>query len=124
MRGRVHVVGRVEQTALEAWYRNASVFAFPSRVEGFGYPPLEAMARGVPVVSSTGGSLPEVLGDAALLVGPDDVVGWSHAVDRIVGAAEVRAQAVAMGYTLVRRYDWPTAARRVAELTAGLLGSP
>ncbi len=69
-KGRVHLDGHVAEAALAGLYANAAVFAFPSLAEGFGIPPLEAMAAGVPVVASTAGALPETLGDAAVLVDP------------------------------------------------------
>ena len=73
-------------------YNAATVFAFPSRYEGFGLPPLEAMACGTPVVASVASSLPEVLGDAALLAGPDDLPAWVAALWRLLADAELRAE--------------------------------
>lgn len=81
---RVVVTGHVDEETLQKLYRDASVFLFLSRYEGFGLPPLEAMARGVPVVASDRSSMPEVLGDAALLVDPDDIQAAASAVCRIL----------------------------------------
>ena len=81
---RVVVAGHVDEEALARLYGEASVFLFLSRYEGFGLPPLEAMGRGVPVVSSDRASMPEVLGDAALLVDPDDIQAAATAVCRIL----------------------------------------
>ena len=69
---------------LAAQYRGAALFAFPSIDEGFGLPPLEAMAHGVPVVAARAGALPEVLGDAACFVDPGDVAGWAAAMEAIL----------------------------------------
>jgi len=80
---RVLVTGHVDEERLLQLYRQASVFLFLSRYEGFGLPPLEAMAHGLPVISSDRASLPEVLGDAAILVDPDDIEAAANAVRRI-----------------------------------------
>ena len=99
---RVVRTGWLEPSALAALLQGASVLAFPSLYEGFGFPPLEAMAAGVPVVATRAGSLPEVLGDGAFLVdvGDDDGVGgraWSgsstirRSVERLVAAGAARA---------------------------------
>ena len=69
----------------------AEVFAFPSEFEGFGLPPLEAMACGIPVVCSDAASLPEVVGDAGMVVPPRDVKAWVQAIDRLLGDPTLRA---------------------------------
>jgi Glycosyltransferase len=99
------VVGWASESELATEYRAADVFVYPSIYEGFGLPLLEAMAAGTPVVASTGGSIPEVAGDAALLADPYDVAGLADAIRRIAGdgslAAELRARALerAASYT-------------------------
>ncbi|XXF80092.1 glycosyltransferase family 1 protein [Myxococcaceae bacterium GXIMD 01537] len=93
--------------------RRAAVFAFPSRYEGFGLPPLEAMRLGVPVISSNAGSLPEVCGDAALLVSPDDAEGLSRAIERVLGSPEERRRLSEAGRHQAERFTW----RRAAEQT-------
>ncbi|MGI9437772.1 MAG: glycosyltransferase family 4 protein [Geminicoccaceae bacterium] len=80
----VTITGHVAEARLQQLYRDATVFLFLSRYEGFGLPPLEAMAQGVPVVSSDRASMPEILGDAALLVNPDDSEAAAAAVRRII----------------------------------------
>ena len=114
MRGRVLVAGRVSGDRLERWYRHADVFVFPSRVEGFGYPPLEAMRRGVPVVASTGGSLPEVLGDGALFVDPDHADGVASTVEMLMDDHSLRHDLVARGRAVAARYTWPRTADAMA----------
>ncbi len=112
---RVIVAGSVDDDRLEDWYRNASVFVFPSLTEGFGYPPLEAMARGVPVISSTGGSLPEVLGDAALFHQPTDAEAILALVTRVTQDPELRADLVARGRARAAGFTWRRAAEAMEE---------
>src|ERR1035437_404159 len=118
--GRVIVRGRVDQDELEAWYRGASVFMFPSRTEGFGFPPLEAMQRSVPVISSNCGSLPEVLGDAALYHGPDDATAVRELVERLMKNAELRQHQIDLGLARAARYRWDVAAEQTAQLIASM----
>lgn len=94
----------------------AEVFAFPSEFEGFGLPPLEAMACGLPVVCSNAASLPEVVGDAGLLLPPRDVSEWVGALDRLLGDASLRADLGAKGLLRARRFSWGTAAERTLEV--------
>lgn len=99
----------------------ATVFAYPSVYEGFGFPPLEAMLCGVPVVAGAAGALPEVLGDAAEFVEPRDVDGLANAVGALaVPDAPRRAELVARGTARVRRYDWTTTADRMVALYRSL----
>lgn len=116
--GRVHVVGRVSQAELEAWYDHAAVFVFPSRAEGFGFPPLEAMRRGVPVVAARSASLPEVLGEAALYheVGAAEEIAVQ--VRRVVDDSELRSQLIEAGREMSSRYSWDRAATAMARLLA------
>ena len=85
MRQDVRFFGFVPDRTLAALYRLASVFAFPSLYEGFGLPPLEAMACGTPVVTSRISSLPEVVGDAAILVDPYSVEDIADGLERVLG---------------------------------------
>jgi glycosyltransferase involved in cell wall biosynthesis len=116
MDGRVIVRGRVDDDELEAWYRNASVFLFPSLTEGFGYPPVEAMQRSVPVISSNRGSLPEILGDAALYHGPDDVAAVRELVERIIGDSDLRQRMISLGLAQAARYRWEVTAAQMAQI--------
>ncbi|KAB8330865.1 glycosyltransferase family 4 protein, partial [Scytonema tolypothrichoides VB-61278] len=98
-------------------YRACTLFAFPSRYEGFGLPPLEAMACGAPVVVSDASSLPEVVGGAALRVAPDDVVGWAAAISRLLGDPALRADLRRRGFAQAARFSY----RRAAEETLAVL---
>jgi glycosyltransferase involved in cell wall biosynthesis len=94
----------------------ATALAYPSVYEGFGLPPLEAMAAGVPVVASNGGALPEVLGDAALLPDPADVDAIADALARVLGDDALRSALVARGHERAARYSWPRAGDDLAGL--------
>lgn len=87
---RVHRLGRVPRAELDALLAGATAVPFPSRYEGFGNGVLEAMARGVPVVAAAALALPEVVGDAGLLVAPDDIDGWVVALTRVVDDEDLR----------------------------------
>ncbi|WP_163782264.1 glycosyltransferase family 4 protein [Myxococcus vastator] len=93
--------------------RRAAVFVFPSRYEGFGLPPLEAMRLGTPTIVSTAGSLPEVCGDAALSVGPDDANGLARALDRLLHSPEERRALAERGKAQAAKFTW----KRTAEGT-------
>lgn len=104
-----------DEEDLVALYQEASVFAFPSRYEGFGLPPLEAMAAGVPVVSSDAASLTEVVGDAGLVLSPDDPGAWAEAIERLLGEAPLRDRLVQIGYARAESLSWDETARRTLE---------
>jgi glycosyltransferase involved in cell wall biosynthesis len=109
----VRLLGFVEDRDLPALYRGAALFAFLSLYEGFGLPVLEAMACGVPVVCSRTSSLPEVAGDAALLVDPLDVDGLEEALTQALEDDELRRGMVERGIVQAAQYDW---ARSAAQL--------
>lgn len=113
--GRVVVRGRVDADELDRWYRYASVFLFPSRVEGFGFPPLEAMQRGVPVLASTTGSLPEVLGDGALFFDPDDAESLVALIESLMAEPRVREDLIARGIARAETYTWAASAEAMFE---------
>ncbi len=93
----------------------ASVLAYPSLLEGFGFPPLEAMACGTPVVASATSSVAEVIGDAGLLVDPYRVDGLTTALESAVGDAGLRSRLVAKGYERVARFSWSDTARQTLQ---------
>jgi glycosyltransferase involved in cell wall biosynthesis len=121
MGGRVIVRGRVDQNELDAWYRGAAIFLFPSLTEGFGYPPLEAMQRSVPVISSNCTCLPEVLGDAALYHDPDDPLALREQVERLMGDEALRRRQVALGVAQAAKYRWQTTGKQIAQLLASMV---
>jgi glycosyltransferase involved in cell wall biosynthesis len=112
---RVRVLGFVDDADLPALFRNAALFAFPSLYEGFGLPVLEAMACGVPVVCSNASSLPEVAGDAALMVDPLDLDGLAGAMARVLGDAHLRREMAVRGLAQAARFTWQEAARQLLD---------
>ena len=113
----VRFLGFVPDATLAVLYRLASVFVFPSLYEGFGLPPLEAMAAGAPVVTSNVSSLPEVVGDAALLIDPMDAGAIADAMARVLGEPALRADLIRRGRERVKAFSWE---RSVARVRAGL----
>lgn len=103
---RVCVVGHVEDQQLVNLYRATSCFVFPSRYEGFGFPPLEAMACGTPVISSNRTSLPEVVGDAGILVDPDDVDQLAAQLERVLGSEGLQTSLKAAGIQRAAEFSW------------------
>ena len=110
---KVRFLGRVSELELITLYSLADVFAYPSFFEGFGVPPLEAMACGSPVITSNTSSLPEVVGDAALLVDPRNTGELAHAITRLVENEELREDLREKGYRQVKQYTWPNSARKM-----------
>lgn len=107
----VHFTGYVVDADLPALYSAAEVFAFPSLYEGFGLPPLEAMACGTPVVTSNSSSLPEVVADAALTVDPYDIAGLAHALWQLLEDQSLRTLLRQRGLERSRLFSWERAAR-------------
>ncbi len=108
---RVRFLGRVAEVDLPALYSAAAVFAYPSLYEGFGLPPLEALACGTPVVCSHRASLPEVVGDAALLVDPTDVGALAGALARLLDNEPLRRELRARGLARAAQFTWARTAR-------------
>lgn len=105
--------GRVSDPELRSLYESALAFACPSLTEGFGLPPLEAMFCGCPVLASTGGSLPEICGDAALYADPLDVPAWAAVLRRIVADTELRADMTRAAEERAATFTWAAAARQL-----------
>lgn len=121
MTARVHFLGFVPDEDLPVLYSNAQVFALPSLYEGFGLPPLEAMACGVPVVTSNRSSLPEVVGDAGLLVDPYDVDDIAGALERALNDSSLRNTLINKAQLRVQKFSWVSAARQLLTHYAALV---
>jgi len=120
-RARILQAGFVDDRDRADLLAGASVFAYPSVYEGFGFPPLEAMLCGVPVVAGDAGALPEVLGDAARFVPPTDETALAEAIHALADPDDPeRAAYVARGHERVGRYDWDATAARMVELYRSL----
>ncbi|MBM2849170.1 MAG: hypothetical protein HW418_2112 [Anaerolineales bacterium] len=113
LRDRVMFPGFVADADLPALYSAARVLAYPSIYEGFGLPMLEAMACGTPVVTSTASCMPEVAGDAALLVPPTDVDALAAALDRALTDEALRADLIARGRARARQFSWAKSAQQL-----------
>jgi glycosyltransferase involved in cell wall biosynthesis len=108
--------GRLSADEIKVLYSYADAFVFPSLYEGFGLPVLEAMACGTPVITSSTTSLPEVAGDAALLVRPDDVDGLADAMLRVFEEPDLRRHLQARGFDRARAFSWERSARQTLAL--------
>jgi glycosyltransferase involved in cell wall biosynthesis len=120
----VRFLGYMPEGTLAALYRLASVFVVPSLYEGFGLPPLEAMASGTPVVTSNVSSLPEVAGDAAVLVDPYDPAAIADGICRVLSDEALAADMRARGLARARQFSWETSVRRVREIYGEALAQP
>lgn len=121
--GRVHHVSG-DDRALQACYRNAAAFVYPSRYEGFGIPPLEAMASGCPVVCSDAGSIAEVVGDAGAYFQPDDDAGLQAALERILADASYADSLREKGSERLRAFSWSKCVAETLQTYERLLGRP
>ena len=120
--GEIVMTGRVSGDELDALYRAADVFAYPSLYEGFGLPVLEAMARGVPSVVSTTSSLPEVAGDAAIAVDPRSVREIARALERVLSDVNVAEDLAMRGRRQAQRFSWDETARMTLAVYDDILG--
>lgn len=116
---RVYFMGLVPEAKLPSLYRGAEALVFPSLYEGFGLPLLEAMACGTPVLTSNTTALPEVAGDAALLVDPTSVEQIAGAMEQIVSDTSLRRQLREKGLTRAAQFSWESTVARVHELLTG-----
>jgi glycosyltransferase involved in cell wall biosynthesis len=119
----VRFLGFVPDATLAVLYRLAAVFVFPSLYEGFGLPPLEAMASGTPVITSNVSSLPEVVGDAALLIDPMDAGAVADGMARVLGDAALRAELIRRGHERVKAFSWERSVARTREVYAEVAGA-
>jgi glycosyltransferase involved in cell wall biosynthesis len=111
----VRFLGFVPFDTLRVFYEAAEAFVFPSLYEGFGLPPLEAMASGTPVVTSNVSSLPEVVGDAAMTVNPENVFDIARGIREVLLDEGLRAELRRKGYERIRRFNWQRTAQEVLE---------
>ncbi len=114
LRSHLYHLGYVRDADLPAIYGGATAFLYPSLYEGFGFPPLEAMACGTPVISSHAGSLEEVVGDAVRVIDPNSVEDIADALCEVIESPELRRDLVHRGESRVKRYAWDDIAFRVA----------
>ena len=122
--GRVRDLGYVPDRLRPTLYAGARAFVYPSLYEGFGLPPLEAMACGTPVLTSNVSALPEVIGDAALYVDPEDVSALTEALTRIWSDESLRADLRARGLRRARDFSWDRTARLTVDVYRSVLEEP
>ncbi|MFW5709556.1 MAG: glycosyltransferase family 4 protein, partial [Chloroflexota bacterium] len=119
----VHLIGFVDDDDLPALYSDAACVAFPSLYEGFGFPILEGMACGTPVITSNVSSMPEAAGDAALLVDPYDVGAIADALVRLLTDEHLRQQLIERGYQRARHLTWERSANQLKLIYQQMLAS-
>ena len=121
LNSRIIFPGYVPDAQLESLFKKATAYIFPSLYEGFGLPPLEAMAKGCPVVSSDKASMPEVLGSAAIYFNPDDEQEMQKQIERIIKDEELREELIKKGYEQVKKYSWWECARKTRGVYENIL---
>ena len=124
VRSRILLIGYVNERDKHTLLSGATVLAYPSLYEGFGFPVLEGFAAGVPVLTSNISSLPEVAGDAAVLVDPGDVDAIATALSELVADEDLRAVLSAAGVARAARFTWETTARATATVLRGAMTRP
>jgi len=116
IRNKIKIIGYVEEEDKKELYGRASLFVYPSFYEGFGFPPLEAMANGCPVVTSNSASLPEIAGGASLMVDPYNINEIASAMAQILRDSQMRDSLIAKGFGMVKRFNWEECARKTLEV--------
>jgi glycosyltransferase involved in cell wall biosynthesis len=120
----VRFLGFIPIEVLRIFYDSAKIFVFPSLYEGFGLPPLEAMAHGTPVVTSNVSSLPEVVGNAAVLVNPENVFEIMRALHRVLVDKPLRDRMKERGYQQAKKFSWEISVRRVLDVYRQIAQDP
>ena len=113
---RIQLRENLSDAEISSLYRHADVFVYPSTYEGFGIPPLEAMAYGIPVVAARAASIPEVCGDAAYYIDPYSVDSLADGLRRLLTDQELRAQLRRAGLERIRAFSWPAMAERIVQI--------
>lgn len=122
-RDRIVALGYVPDDELVRWLSGAALLAFPSVYEGFGFPPLEAMAAGVPVVASAAGAVPEIVGDGAVVVAPRDIDALAAALGSVLDDADGRAALIDKGRCRAAQFTWEACGAGLAALYAAAAGA-
>lgn len=117
----VHLVGRISVEQINELYNIADALLFPSHYEGFGMTPLEAMAAGCPVVCSNATSIPEVVGEAAMLHNPSDIEGFANSIERLMGDTDLRQAMIEKGKQRATLFSWDAAADSMVAVYRSLL---
>jgi len=110
------LTGHVSDEELVYLYNSANLFVFPSLYEGFGLPPLEAMACGCPVIASDTTSLPEVVGNAGILISPYDIDGWARAMNEVSNNNGLRQDLINRGFKRAKMFSWEKAAKETCKV--------
>ena len=119
---KIHVVGTVEKDILFKIIQKAWVLCYPSLYEGFGFPPLEAMSQGIPVLAGKNSSIPEVTGNAACLVDPLNVDDIAKGLHKVIFDSEYRRKLVKQGFKQIKKFSWPQTASKYISLYKEVLG--
>ena len=112
----VQFLGQVPFEQVPFLYKNADLFLYPSTVESFGLPPLEAMACGVPVIGSTRCSIPEIIGDAGLIVDPDNIEELAEAIWKVLTDKKLRENLIKKGYERIKQFSWEKTAKETLKV--------
>jgi glycosyltransferase involved in cell wall biosynthesis len=107
----IHFLGKVPDDDLAGLYNAADIFVFPSLYEGFGLPPLEAMACGTPVIAGDAASLPEIVGDAGILVPPEDINGLAGSVEQLLATPSLAEEYTEKGLARAHQFSWDKTAK-------------
>lgn len=110
------LLGHVSVEDLNKIYNSVDYLLFPSWYEGFGWPPLEAMSCGLPVITSNVSSIPEIVGDAAITLSPDDFVGFADAIQLLIDNPTLRNNYISKGYLNIKRFSWENNSKKMLDL--------